>query len=126
MEITESQRTEGSYSEERRAEEGERKAPFVDRSLSGRATLGQRQRIPVMWKICGSEYSRECIVYFMRGMMLYMILIASVINLMLDVKPRELWIAAFAMATGGMGLTFMGNVITTQCRHVDSLRSLNS
>ena len=90
-------------------------------------TNGYHQRTQAAtWTICGHQFSRECVVYAFRGIMLYIVLIASVINLALNIPPRELWITSFALSTGGMGLSYMGSVLTQHSTKFGSVPSVNS
>lgn len=65
-----------------------------------------------VWRVCGYEFSKECVMYMTRCIMLYMIAIASIVNLTLRVPPQEVWITALTVALGGMGFVMLGNAIS--------------
>lgn len=56
------------------------------------------------WKICGQEYSKECITYIGRCLMLHLLAAASIINLSLGIAPQEVWLMALIVSMGGMGI----------------------
>lgn len=47
-----------------------------------------------------------------RCIMLYLIMIASVVNLSLGVPPRELWITALTVSLSGTGFVMVGQAIS--------------
>ena len=65
-----------------------------------------------VWKICGREYSRDCVTYMMRCIMLYILAIASLVNLTVGVPPHELWISSLAVSMGGMGIVMFNGAIS--------------
>lgn len=48
----------------------------------------------------------------MRSFMLYMLVIASIINLTLRIPPQEVWVTVLTVALGSMGVMAVGKTIS--------------
>lgn len=79
-----------------------------------------------MWEFCGMKISKECVTYLMRTILLYVIVIASVVNVSLNIKPVEIWITLLILGLSGMGINVAGTVIAKEKQLMGSFKSSTS
>lgn len=52
------------------------------------------------WKICCGRFPKQEIIYFTQVLAIYVIIIASLVNLSLSIEKNEIWISLLSICIG--------------------------
>lgn len=99
----------------------DRKKSFSQSVTDSATSVGGRT-----WTFCGWTVSKECVTYLTKTFFLYILVVACVVNVSLNIKPVELWITLLILSLSGMGLNTAGTVIAREKQIQSSLSQSTS